>query len=402
MNARHHVAVEFELNARDRQDLKSTSDWKGKHWAEPERLVEVLAALGWAGSPPGDQPLLSHELEVCPIGPIAPSSSQGVHHAKCCDWLMSILHRAIYLTGPTAVGKTLLGVMLARRLNAEVIALDSMTLYRRLDIGTAKPTLAERGGVPHHLIDVLEPSEAASVADYRRWAEEALTGIEARGRRGLFVGGTALYLKALLRGLFDGPAGRPELRETLERDAERLGAQGLHDRLRQLDPRSADRLHPHDRRRVIRALEVTLTTGRPLSEHQVEHDRPAPQSVAVFALERPRVEVHDRINRRVEQMFAAGLIAEVRGLLAEDPPLGPVAAQGVGYREGIDLLAGRIDESTALARTQARTRQFAKRQATWFRGLGEVRPFPLGADEPVDVVVDRLTAQVEAVISAGD
>ena len=312
---------------------------------------------------------------------------------------MSNFHRAIYLTGPTAVGKTALGVALARRLGAEVIALDSMTLYRRMDIGTAKPSVEERGGVPHHLIDVLEPSESASVADYRRWAGDLLDRLEAEARRALFVGGTALYLKALLRGLFEGPKVDPELRLALEREADRLGDLALHDRLRKLDPRSADRLHPNDRRRVIRALEVFEVSGRTLSDHQTEHERPAPPTVAVFALERPRAEVHDRINRRVEQMFADGLEAEVGGLLAEVPPISPVAAQGVGYREVIDLLAGRIDRSTAITRTQNRTRQFAKRQATWFRGLVEVQPFPLEPEELLEATVDRLVGRIEAASS---
>ena len=270
---------------------------------------------------------------------------------------MTPFHEAIYLTGPTAVGKTLLGVSLAQRLGAEIVALDSMTLYRRMDIGTAKPTIRERGNVPHHLI------------------------------------------KALLRGLFEGPGGDPAVREELEADAERRGDPALHDRLRAVDPRSADRLHPNDRRRVIRALEVAIATGRPLSEHQTEHDRPALGNVAVFALERSRPEVCERIDRRVEAMFAAGLVEEVRNLIAEEPPIGPVAAQGVGYREAIDLLAGRIDRGTAVERTQARTRQFAKRQATWFRGLAEVRSFPLERDEAPGATVDRLLARIEAVRS---
>ncbi len=309
---------------------------------------------------------------------------------------MSRFHRAIYLTGPTAVGKTALAVALARKLDAEVVALDSMTLYRRMNIGTAKPSVEERGGIPHHLIDVLEPSESSSVADYRRWALEVLDQIEARGRRVLFVGGTALYLKALMRGLFEGPKGDPELRAALEREAERDGPIALHDRLRGVDPKSADRLHPNDLRRVIRALEVVETSGRTLSHHQVEHDHPAPSNVAVFALERPREVIRERIDRRVEQMFAQGLVEEVRGLIAEVPPISPVAAQGVGYKEVIDLLSGQVDQAIAIDRTQARTRQFAKRQATWFRGLLEVKPFPLESDEPVEATVDRLARQVDA------
>lgn len=302
-------------------------------------------------------------------------------------------HRAIYLAGPTASGKTAVGVALARRLGAEILALDSMTLYRGMDVGTAKPTIAERGGVPHHLIDVLDPWEAASVADYRGWALKTLEDLEARGCRALFVGGTALYLKAMLRGLFDGPACDPALRIELEAEADRLGNPALHDRLAQSDPPTAARLHPNDRRRVVRALEVLAATGRPLSAFQTEHDRPA-SGVLVVALERPREELRARIDRRVVRMFADGLVEEVRSLHAGPRPLGPVAAQGVGYREVIDLLEGRSTSAEAIALVQARTRQFAKRQATWFRGLAEVHPWPVAADEPPDITAGRLASWI--------
>jgi tRNA dimethylallyltransferase len=302
------------------------------------------------------------------------------------------LHRAIYLTGPTAVGKTAVGVALARLLGAEVVALDSMTLYRGMDIGTAKPSPAERGGVPHHLIDVLDPWESASVAEYRGWALAAVAGVEARGKRALFVGGTALYLKALLRGLFAGPGADPERRRELEEEADRGGDAALHARLAALDPATAARLHPNDRRRVVRALEVIAATGQPLSRLQNEHGRPAPAGVAVFALERPRGELRDRIDRRVVAMFADGLVAEVGALLAGPRPPGPVAAQGVGYREVLDHLAGRAGLDATIALVQARTRQFAKRQATWFRGLAEVRPWPVAPDEPPEATAERLAA----------
>ncbi len=306
-------------------------------------------------------------------------------------------HRAFYLTGPTASGKTAVGVALARWLGAEVVALDSMTLYRGMDVGTAKPTLAERGGIPHHLIDVLDPWESASVAEYRSWAREQVAAIEARGNRVLFVGGTALDLKALLRGLFEGPGSDPELRQALEAEADRLGDPALHARLAALDPTTAARLHPRDRRRVIRALEVITATGQPLSRLQTEHDRPAPAEVTAFALERPRGELHDRINRRVVRMFADGLVEEVRALQSGPRPLSSVAAQGVGYREVIDRLEGRLTSDEELvARVQARTRQFAKRQGTWFRGLAEVRPWPVPGDEPPDVtaacLIDRIAS----------
>jgi tRNA dimethylallyltransferase len=304
-------------------------------------------------------------------------------------------HRAIYLTGPTAVGKTAVGVALARRLNAEIIALDSMTLYRGLDIGTAKPMPAERGGVPHHLIDVLDPWESASVAEYRAWALATIRGIEARGKRALFVGGTALYLKALLRGLFEGPSADLALRMALEDEANRLGDRALHSRLARHDPATAARLHVHDRRRIIRALEVLEITGQPLSALQTEHGRPA-RGVPVFALERPREELHGRINRRVIQMFQDGLVEEVRALQEGPRPLGPGPAQGVGYREVLDLLAGRMTRAETIERVQARTRQFAKRQRTWFRGLEEVHGWPVGCDEPAEVTAERLAARILA------
>lgn len=307
----------------------------------------------------------------------------------------NLFHRAIYLTGPTASGKTAVGVALARRIGAEVIALDSMTLYRGMDIGTAKPTPEERGGVTHHLIDVLAPWESASVADYRERASEVLADLAGRGVLPLFVGGTPMYLKAMLRGLFQAPGADPEHRLRLEEEAETRGDPAMHARLASLDPKAAARLHPNDRRRVIRALEVIEATGRPLSDQQGEHDHPAPAGVAVFALGRPRAELHARINARVGQMFADGLVDEVRRLRDAARPIGPVAAQGVGYREVLDLLEGRIGgEAEAADRIRARTRQFAKRQETWFRGLAEVRPWPVAPDEPAEHVAAKLAERL--------
>lgn len=303
-------------------------------------------------------------------------------------------HRAIYLTGPTASGKTAVGVALARRLDAEVVAMDSTTIYRRMDIGTAKPTIDERGGIPHHLIDLIEPWESASVADFLGWAREAVAAIEGRGRRALFVGGTALYLKALLRGLFDGPGSDPELRRRLEDEAEASGDAALHARLATLDPTTAARLHPNDRRRVVRALEVIAMTGRPLSELQVEHHEPAPASVPVYALEPPRDWLCRRIDRRVLAFLDAGLVDEVRSLRQGERPLSPIAAQAIGYREVIEMLEGRAAMSETIERIQARSRQFAKRQATWFRGLAEVRSFPIDPEEDAEAIADRLARRI--------
>ncbi len=283
-----------------------------------------------------------------------------------------------------------MGLELARRLNAEIIALDSTTLYRRMDIGTAKPTLAERGEIPHHLIDVLDPWESASVSNYREWARAAIADIEASRKRVLFVGGTPLYLKVLLRGLFSGPPADEPLRQSLEHEADSLGDAALHARLAWLDPASAARLDPRDRRRVIRALEVIEITGKPLSALQLEHDQPAPPCVPVFALELPRAVVRDRIDRRVLRFFEAGLVDEVRALESGPRPLSVTAAQAIGYREVIAMLRGQASLEQTIERVQARTRQFAKRQATWFRGLEEVRPMNVHPDESAASIAARL------------
>lgn len=305
-------------------------------------------------------------------------------------------HRAIYITGPTAGGKSAVGLALARRLGGEILALDSMTLYRGMDVGTAKAPAAERRAIPHHLIDLLDPSESASVGRYRAWALQAVLDVEARGRLPIFVGGTALYLKALLRGLFDGPGADPAIRRELEAEVQAVGSPALHARLTRVDPPSAARLHPNDALRIVRALEVFHLTGRPLSRFQIEHDQPAPAAVPVFALERPRAELYERINRRVVAMFEQGLVAEVRGLTAPPRSMSAVTAQAVGYREVIDFLNGRGDLDSTIQRIQTRTRQFAKRQGTWFRGLAEVRPTPAGDSDP-EAIARRIADQIEAV-----
>ena len=249
---------------------------------------------------------------------------------------------AWFLTGPTAAGKTAVGVELARRIGAEIISMDSMALYRGMDIGTAKPTAAERAAVPHHLIDMLPPDQECSVAQYLDAAARAAADIRGRQRAVLFVGGTPLYLKALLRGIFQGPPADWELRRRLEDEARRHGGDWLHRRLAEVDPEAAGRLHPNDTRRLIRAIEVFEKTGQPISRLQRQFDtgRPAEQC-RVFVLDRPRAELAARIDRRVEAMFAAGLVEEVRGLLAGPHPLSKTARQAVGYREVIEHLEGR-------------------------------------------------------------
>lgn len=280
--------------------------------------------------------------------------------------------QCLFLTGPTASGKTELGIELARQLDAEILSLDSMAVYRGMEVGTAKPTATQRAEVPHHLIDLVDPSDDFSVADYLAAARRVTDEIALRGRRGLFVGGTPLYLKALLRGFFAGPPANWPLRHQLAEFAQLHGTPALHDRLRQVDPQAAEKLHANDLRRVIRALEVFAVTGEPISRWQRQFDDvPATGAPAVFALEWPRDELYRRIDSRVERMFAQGLIDEVRALLERGVDFGRTAAQAVGYREVLEHLRGVRDRAATIERVQTRTRQFAKRQLTWFRSLAE-------------------------------
>ncbi len=290
------------------------------------------------------------------------------------------IDHAWFLSGPTASGKSAVAIELAVRLGAEIVSMDSMALYRGMDLGTAKPTSEQRAAVPHHLIDVIEPHDQYSLAQYVAAAHRAVAAIRSRGRQALFVGGTPLYLKALLRGVFEGPAADPELRRRLEEEERRLGPGHLHRRLATLDATAAARLHPNDTRRLVRALEVYEKTGRPISEHQVQFDAARTAENRVFVLDRPRDELVLRIDRRVDAMFAAGLIDEVRRLAAQPLPLSKTARQALGYREVLEHLEGGrgLNETIALVKTH--TRQFAKRQYTWFRSLGECRFVPVRGD----------------------
>jgi tRNA dimethylallyltransferase len=307
---------------------------------------------------------------------------------------MSAFAHSLILTGPTACGKTALALELAQRVGGEVVALDSMTVYRGMDIGTAKPSPAERERVPHHLIDVLDPWESLTVAWWLARAEEACADIVARGKRPIFVGGTPFYLKALLHGLFPGPPADEELRRALEAEAARDGNEALHARLAAVDPKTAARLHPNDVRRVVRALEVHTLTGRPISAWQNTWDSPAfaespesappPARIPTVVLELPRETLYERINRRVTTMLDAGWLDEVRRLRELTHPLSREARQALGYRELLDHLdRGRDwDETVELIRTH--TRQFAKRQLTWFRHLPACVPVPAADADAAD------------------
>ena len=284
----------------------------------------------------------------------------------------------LILTGPTGSGKSGLALDLAGRLDAEIVCVDSMTLYRGMDIGTAKPGPADRARVPHHLLDVLDPWESASVAWWLARAAECVADIAARGRQALLVGGTALYLDAVLHGLFDGPAADEAIRRRLGEEAERDGARALHDRLAAVDPVAAGRIHANNVRRVIRALEVYELTGRPISAWQTQKgaDRAPTFADRCLAIDLPRERLYERIDARVVAMFEAGLVEEVRALAALPQGLSMQAGQGLGYKELLPHLAGVITRERAVAEVQTRSRNFAKRQMTWFRHLSGCRLVP--------------------------
>lgn len=283
---------------------------------------------------------------------------------------------AICLIGPTAIGKTGLSLGLAAELHAEIVSVDSMQVYRYLDIGTAKATPAERAQVAHHLIDIAEPDEEYHVARFIRDAAAAIAGIRSRGRLPLLVGGTGLYLKGLLEGLFQMPPIPPEIREELRQRLEREGEGKLHAELARLDPESARRIPPGDRQRLLRALEILAATGLPWSHYLAERPQePLLDNVLIIGLDCDRERLYQRINRRVEEMVALGLQTEVEHLLAMGyaPSLKPL--QSIGYRHMIEYLRGNWGWEQTLELLARDTRRYAKRQLTWFRHMAGVHWF---------------------------
>ncbi len=276
--------------------------------------------------------------------------------------------RLLCLLGPTAVGKTEIAIQLAQRLNAEIVSVDSRQIYRQMDIGTAKPTPEERQTAPHHLIDCVDVSQPFTVADYQSLADTAITDIQNRGKQVLLVGGAGLYFRAIIDGLFEGPGADPLLRERLEQEAAQHGVDVLHERLRACDPESADRIHPNNVVRVIRALEVYELTGTPMSEHQQQWQQEVQRYPFIaFCLTMPRVLLYQRIEQRVDVMLANGLIAEVESLLAAGYARDTVALRSFGYKELIAYLDGECTYLEAVEQLKQNTRRFAKRQLTWFR-----------------------------------
>ena len=285
---------------------------------------------------------------------------------------------AVLLLGPTGSGKTALSLRLAEFFNGEIVSCDSVTVYRGMDLGSAKPTLAERARAPHHLIDVANPDEPYTAGEYSREARAALREIAARGRLPIVTGGTGLYLRALTEGLFAGPARHEDLRDRLRASAKRHGNAWLHKLLQRLDAPSAQRIHANDTPKLIRAIEVSLAGRKPMSQ-QLARDPLTGFRLLRIGLNPPRAALYNRLNHRCAEIFAAGLISETRNLLER---YGRVKAlDSLGYRQALAAIDGAFTEPEALAAAQQGHRNYAKRQLTWFRREPEVHWIAAFGDE---------------------
>jgi tRNA dimethylallyltransferase len=309
----------------------------------------------------------------------------------------------VAVVGPTASGKSALAIALARRFGGEIVNFDSVQVYRGFDIGSGKLTVEERVGIPHHLLDVADPAETFTAGNYSREASRVIASLRLRGRLPILVGGTGLYLRALLVGLFEGPPRSEELRGRLAKTAERRGREFMHRMLERVDPDSARRIQPRDTQKIIRALEVRWLAGRPISALQAT-GRKGLKGFRAFkiGLNPDRAELNRRINARVERMFRTGLLEETQRVLARHgvspgdarraAPLG-----ALGYRQACAILAGEISLEEGIRQTQSATRQYAKRQMTWFRRESDVQWFAGFGDDPA--ILRRTTEWMDG---AGD
>ena len=279
------------------------------------------------------------------------------------------MNQLICIAGPTASGKTALSIALAKELSGEIVSCDSMQIYRRMDIGTAKPTPEERSGIPHYMLDVADPEEDFSVSRYCAMATPIVDDIISRGKTAIVVGGTGLYMDSLIRGNDFAPFPSTGRREELEALAKEQGIEAVLSRLREVDPESAARLHPSDQKRIIRAMEVYLETGETITAHNLRTQAIPPRYTPLwFALEdENRQDLYRRIDRRVEQMLEIGLLDEIRDLLDSGVPPKATSMQAIGYKEFVAALSGRGTVEEATVQVQQASRHYAKRQLTWFR-----------------------------------
>ena len=275
--------------------------------------------------------------------------------------------KVIIICGPTGVGKTAVGIQLAEKLDGEIISADSMQIYRYMDIGTAKPTADEQSRIPHHMIDIVDPDENFDAVRFAEMARDKVMQLHQRGVMPLVVGGTGLYIKALLQGLFQSNPVDPKTRERLMKEAVENGSGILYDRLKRVDPDTADRLHPNDSHRIIRALETIESTGRSISEHQQAHGfADEPFNALKICLQIDRQKLYERIDKRVDMMIEEGLVDEVKKLLAMSYSADLKSMQSIGYRHMVEFLAEQLSWDECVRTLKRDTRRFAKRQFTWF------------------------------------
>jgi tRNA dimethylallyltransferase len=306
----------------------------------------------------------------------------------------------ILILGVTASGKGRLAFDLARLMGAEIISIDSMKVYRRMDIGTAKPPRQARQRVRYHLIDIVEPSDSFSVGAFMEAASDAAEQIKSRGRKIVAVGGTALYIKSLLYGLFEGPGTDEQIRAELRSRAETEGLTQLHRKLTKIDPAGAERINPNDARRIIRALEVYQLTGKPISSFQKQwQQRQVKHDWTIIGLRREKADASRRINRRVKKMISAGLVDEVKSLLAEEKPLSKQARSAIGYAEIIEHLNGQMSLEDAVEVIKINTRRLAKGQRTWFKTFRDVHWLDIAENETPEQALERAKKMVDETIT---
>ena len=304
----------------------------------------------------------------------------------------------ILILGVTASGKGRLAFHLAKQLGAEIISIDSMKVYCRMDIGTAKPPREARAAIKHHLIDIVEPSDSFNVGLFLEHSSSAIKQIKRRNSPIVAVGGTALYIKALLYGLFEGPGTDQKIRSVLQERAKNEGLEHLYRELEKVDPLAAENIHPNDAKRIIRALEVYKITGGPISSLQQQWKHDMKHHWTIIGLQREKTDVSHRINSRVKKMVAADLVDEVKSLLAEDKPLSKQARCAIGYAEIIDYLNGKIGLEDATELIKKNTRRLAKNQRTWFKTFKNVHWLDIEPEEPLEKTLTRTMTLLSNII----
>lgn len=300
----------------------------------------------------------------------------------------------ILILGVTASGKGKLAFDLAENIGAEIISIDSMKVYRRMDIGTGKPSKHIQQQIKYHLIDIVEPSQSFSVGSFLQTANNTIENIRKRNKPVIAVGGTALYIKALLYGMFEGPAKNEGIRKILKAQADSQGLQKLHQQLTNIDPDAALRIHPNDRKRIIRALEVYQITGKPISSFQQQfNSEPIQKKWTIIGLRREKTNAANRINSRVKKMIEQGLVDEVKSLLAEDNPLSKQAKCAIGYAEIIEYLNNeKVQLDDAVELIKKNTRRLAKNQRTWFKTFKNVNWLDIEPDDTHEKILDHAKA----------